>query len=479
MAGDPPGVSGIGCVSVLGTEEAGLGRGAKTLLSPAAIAERIRAFLSDSSDHSVAQRMAGAAFVIRVMSAGIAYVSQVLMARWMGGAEFGTYVSVWVWVLLLGHFSNAGLASSAQRFVPEYGERGDGAGLRGFIAGARMAGFAIASAVAVLGLALLYFFGSWLAQPMVLPFALAALCLPTFVLTDIQDGIARSYNWTDLALGPPYLIRPALLLGGMAAAYWAGFGASAVTAMACAVMATWIAAFIQLFLLNRRLAEKVAAGARRIELGFWLRTSLPIFAVETFYLALTYTDVVLLKALAGPEEVAVYWAAVKTLALVAFIYFSVAAAAAHRFSEYHVAGDRAKLADFLAASIRWTFIPSLIATIVVLALGKPFLMMFGPDYVRGYPAMFVVSVGLLARAGVGPVERLLVMSGHQSVCALIYGAAFATAVGLCLALIPRWGMMGAATATGVALTLESVLLFWITTRRLDLPLGFMRRKASS
>jgi len=249
--------------------------------------------------------------------------------------------------------------------------------------------------------------------------------------------------------------------------------------MACAVVATWLAAAAQFLLLNRRLGREVAPGPSRIEPLTWLRTSLPIFLVETFYLALTYTDVVLLKQLAGPEEVAVYWAAVKTLALVAFIYFAVAAAAAHRFSEYHVAGDREKLADFLRASIRWTFFPSLAATIVILALGKPFLMMFGPDFVAGYPAMFVVSIGLLARAAVGPVERLLTMSGHQTACALIYALAFGTAVVLCFVLIPPLGMMGAAIATATALTLESILLLWITTARLGLSLGFWSRPATA
>jgi len=466
-------------VSVMGSEEAQMGRGAKTLLSPAGVAGRIKAFLGDKSDQSVAQRMAGAAFVIRVLSAGIAYVSQVLMARWMGGSEFGTYVSVWVWVLLIGHFANAGLASAAQRFLPAYAETGDEAGLRGFISGARRLGFLIATAVAVIGLAVLWQFGAWLSGDMVMPLALAALCLPMFVLTDIQDGIARSYNWTDLALGPPYLIRPVILLATMAGAHVAGFPTNAVAAMACAVVATWLAAAAQFLLLNRRLGREVAPGPSRIEPLTWLRTSLPIFLVETFYLALTYTDVVLLKQLAGPEEVAVYWAAVKTLALVAFIYFAVAAAAAHRFSEYHVAGDREKLADFLRASIRWTFFPSLAATIVILALGKPFLMMFGPDFVAGYPAMFVVSIGLLARAAVGPVERLLTMSGHQTACALIYALAFGTAVVLCFVLIPPLGMMGAAIATATALTLESILLLWITTARLGLSLGFWSRPATA
>ncbi len=462
----------------MGSEEAQMGRGAKTLLSPAGIAARIRSFLLDRSDESIAQRMAGAAFLIRVLSAGIAYVSQVLMARWMGGSEFGTYVSVWVWVLLIGHLSNAGLASAAQRFVPEYAERGDHDGLRGFIGGGRRLGMIIATVVAATGLAILWRFGSLVSDAMLIPLVLAAICLPMFVLTDIQDGIARSWNWTDLALGPPYLIRPFILLGCMAGGYVAGFPSTAVTAMTCAVVATWTAAMIQFVLLNRRIATKVAAGPRRTEPLFWLKTSLPIFVVETFYLALTYTDVILLKQLRGPEEVAVYWAAVKTLALVAFVYFAVAAAAAHRFSEYHVAGDRQKLADFLRASIRWTFFPSLAATILILALGKPFLMMFGPDFVKGYPAMFVVSVGLLARAAAGPVERLLTMSGHQTACALIYGAAFAAAVILCLLLIPPFGMMGAAIATATALTLESVLLVWITTARLGLSAAFWIKPAA-
>jgi O-antigen/teichoic acid export membrane protein len=463
----------------MGSEEAQMGRGAKTLLSPAGIAARIRSFLLDRSDESIAQRMAGAAFLIRVLSAGIAYVSQVLMARWMGGSEFGTYVSVWVWVLLIGHLSNAGLASAAQRFVPEYAERGDRDGLRGFIRGGRRLGIVIATVVAATGLAVLWRFGSLVSDAMLIPLVLAAICLPMFVLTDIQDGIARSWNWTDLALGPPYLIRPFILLGCMAAGYAAGFPSTAVTAMSCAVIATWSAAMIQFVLLNRRMATKVAAGPRRTEPLFWLKTSLPIFVVETFYLALTYTDVILLKQLRGPEEVAVYWAAVKTLALVAFVYFAVAAAAAHRFSEYHVAGDRQKLADFLRASIRWTFFPSLAATILILALGKPFLMMFGPEFVKGYPAMFVVSVGLLARAAAGPVERLLTMSGHQTACALIYGTAFAAAVILCLLLIPPFGMMGAAIATAAALTLESVLLVWITTARLGLSAAFWIKPASA
>ena len=77
--------------------------------------EAVRAWMTDGSDRSRAQRAAGAAFLIRVASAALLYVSQVLFARWMGSFEFGVYVYVWTWVLLLGGVIDFGLASSAQR----------------------------------------------------------------------------------------------------------------------------------------------------------------------------------------------------------------------------------------------------------------------------------------------------------------------------------------------------------------------------
>ena len=64
-------------------------------------------------------------------------VSQVLFARWMGTFEFGIYVYVWTWVLLLGRLVDLGLATAAQRFIPEYTERRQLDVLRGFLSGSR------------------------------------------------------------------------------------------------------------------------------------------------------------------------------------------------------------------------------------------------------------------------------------------------------------------------------------------------------
>jgi O-antigen/teichoic acid export membrane protein len=191
--------------------------------------------------------------------------------------------------------------------------------------------------------------------------------------------------------------------------------------------------------------------------------------VEGFYLLLTNTDILLLQHFRTPEDVAVYYAAAKTLTLVAFVHFAVSAAVAHRFSEYHVSGDRARLIGILADSIRWTFWGSLAAMVVILAAGKLLLSLFGPQFAEdGYQLMFMLAVGLMARAAVGPAERLLSMVGEQRACAAVYATAFILNFALCIVLIPRLGVAGAAVSTSIALIVESLMLFVVTRRQLGL-----------
>jgi O-antigen/teichoic acid export membrane protein len=436
---------------------------------PAQAVARVRGWLSDHSHSGLAQRVASAAFLIRVVSAAVIYLSQVLLARWMGTFEFGIYVYVWTWVLLFGGLFDLGLAQGAQRFIPEYIERKQPDLLRGFLSGSRWLVAGVATIAAVLAAGSVFLIAPWIDD-------LACICLPLYALRSVQDGIGRSFNWVGLSLLPPYILRPLLLLVFLGVPHAAGFRLEATGALLALVASLWVTTIAQAFLLNSKLRGAVPSGPKSYEIRTWLATSLPIFMVEGFYLLLTYADIIMLEQIRGPHEVAIYYAAAKTLALVAFVNFSVSAAVAHRFSEYHVSGERERLADFLAQSIRWTFWPSLAATCVILALGQPFLHLFGPDFSSGYPIMFVLAFGLVARAAVGPVERLLNMLGQQKLCATVYGFAFALNVLFGLLLIPRYGGMGAAAGTAAALAIESVLLFYVTKRRLGLHVFIWRRR---
>jgi len=432
----------------------------------AGAAARAHALFADGSDSSLVRRLAGAAFLIRVVSAAIAFVSQILLARWMGGFQFGIYVYAATWVLLIGGMVDLGLGSAAQRFIPEYTEHRRWALLRGFLGGSRFLALSIASAVAAAGAIAVKLLAAHIDPQTVVPLYLSCACLPMFALMSVQSGIARSYHWVNLGLAPSYVLRQLVLLVLMGLAYALGLPTDAITATFVAVIALLSVGAGQWLVLNRRLHGVVAGGPKAYAAKAWLATSMPISLVEAFYLLLTYSDIIVLQQFRPADEVAIYYAAAKTLALVAFIYYSVAQTIAHKFAEYDVAGDHDRLATFLRQAVRLTFWPSLGAIVVLLVFGEPLLRLFGRGFVSGYYLMFIIAVGLLARASVGPAERLLNMLGERRSCALVYGGSFAISLALCVALIPWLGIAGAAIANAVALVFESAALFLIAKYRL-------------
>ena len=125
-------------------------------------AARFRAWMNDHGDRSLAQRVASAAFLIRVLAAGLAFASQVLLARWMGTFEFGIYVYVFTWLMVIGAVVDVGLASAAQRFIPQYSEKGAWSQLRGFLSGSRWLAFWFAMVVSIAGLFIIQALDHWL-----------------------------------------------------------------------------------------------------------------------------------------------------------------------------------------------------------------------------------------------------------------------------------------------------------------------------
>ncbi|MEL6743984.1 MAG: lipopolysaccharide biosynthesis protein, partial [Pseudomonadota bacterium] len=217
-----------------------------------------------------AQRTALVAFTIRIVSAVIAYVSQVLIARWLGGHEYGVFVWVWVAAVICGGVACIGFPSAVVRFIPQYRLAGDTAGMRGIIFGSRIFSVAAATAIALIGCGLVWLFEDTVSNVYVMPLFLGAICLPMLALAEVQDGVARAMNWIGLALSPTYLVRPCLILAAMAIALGMGFDPTAKTALIASIAATWITSVGQMLIMNRGVKREVARGKRDINMKVWI-----------------------------------------------------------------------------------------------------------------------------------------------------------------------------------------------------------------
>ncbi|RWP94060.1 lipopolysaccharide biosynthesis protein [Mesorhizobium sp.] len=428
---------------------------------------RIDAVLFTADERGEASRMSLIAFSIRIVSAVIAFVSQVLMARWMGSFEYGIFVLVWVTMVIVGNLACLGFHTSIIRFIPEYRERNMLAELRGIVLTSRL--FVMVASTAIAGLGAL---GVWLLSPFienyyVVPFILGLICMPMIAMSDLLQGLARANSWALFALAPTYLVRPVLILALMVLMLLVGFAPDARTAIFASIAATYATTLGQLIGITARIGKKIAAGPRKLHFAQWFLVSLPIFLVEGFFFLLTNADVLMVGAYMNPNDVAVYFATVKTLALVHFVYFAVKAGVAQRYAQF-THGEPEKLAAFARETVSWTFWPSLLMALLVLVLGEPMLSLFGPEFVAGYPLLFLLVFGVVARAAVGPCESLLTMSGNQNICAAVYAMTLALNIGLNLVLIPLFGLWGAAMATAFAMIFEAGALSFTVWRRLGI-----------
>lgn len=424
--------------------------------------------LDGGSDKAIDQRSALFAFAIRVLSAAIAFFSQVVLARWMGSFQYGVFVWIWVAVVIIGSLSCFGYPSIVVRFIPKYRQSNDMNSLRGVILGSKLFAFCSASFFALIGISGIYLFGDSIQSVYVIPFYLAAICLPMLALTETMDGVSRAFSWITLGLSPTFILRPLLILALMFVAVQTRYLATAQTAMTATIIATWLTGAIQLFLLNKKLGATLPSGPRTFHFKMWLKVAAPVFLIEGFFALLTNVDIMIVGFFLDPSKVAVYFAAVKVLALVHFVYFAVKAASAHRISQYFHSGELEQYRAKIHEVTRWTFWPSLVFSGILLLLGPYLLYLFGEEFVEGYPLLFVLVIGLVARASVGPAETVLTMSGEQNSCAVIYGITLAVNIMLNLMLIPSFGLMGAAIGTTVALLYEAFALYSAARRRLGI-----------
>ena len=440
-------------------------------------AKKLDAIMADTSFNGQAQRMSLVAFAIRIVSAAIAFVSQILLARWIGQFEYGVFVLVWTAAVIAGNLSCFGFHTTIIRFAPQYFAENSFSHLRGLLLTGRVFALVSASIIALIGALGVHAFSAGIENYYVAPFYLGMLALPMIALGDTLDGTARANAWPVRALSPTYIIRPVLILATMLAALLLGYDVNAKTAIISAIIATYATTLFQLVNVTAGVDRKLPAGPSNVRFTEWFAVSLPIFFVEGFLFLLTNADVLVVGHFMDPQHVAVYFATVKVLALIHFVYFAVKAGVAQRYSELMGDGNKHALASFARDSASWTFWGAMFMSCVVLVIGRPLLGMFGETFVEGFPLLFPLIIGILARSSVGPAESLLNMSGNQNLCAVLYALTLGFSVTLSCLLIPHYGLWGAACGFAAGMVFEAVLLMTAVKHRLGFAISILSAKS--
>jgi len=429
---------------------------------------KARAFATDSGKDAVARRAGATALVIRLASAGLAYLAQVVFARLMGQYEYGVFAYTWVWFLVFSAVATLGFGDSPVRYVAQLRERGEIAHLRGFIRFAPLTMLVASVAFGALLIALLPFAGNFLDHAYLLPMALMAVSIPFACIQSFLEGLGRSYNWTIPALFPVYILRHGLLLTLMGAAVALGFEATARTGFVCLILTMMVSTAYQAVAILARLRKVLEPGEHAYRPREWVRGSAPFAVLYGAQHLSSFADVLVLSFFVSPAEIAIYFAATRIIQVVNLIPYAATVGTAHLFSASYTRGDHAELQRLCRQVAAATLGIAVVALATMVVAGGRLLGMFGHGFEVGYVPLVILAAGVLARVAAGPAEDMLNMTGNGDVSASTYLAIVAVNVVLATVLIGFFGLNGAAIATAISLALRALWLSYAVWRRVGI-----------
>ena len=425
---------------------------------------RVKGVFIDPGQSALVLRGAALVFLIRGGGAGLIYLSQVLLARWMEPTQFGIYVYAWSWAILLAFPAGAGFNTASLRFIPEYESRADWSRLAAFVRRAWSVTCLASVAIGVAGSLIILAARGHVAAHYITPLWLAFASVPPLALLALHIDMARGFGWPGLAFAPRLLAAPVLLVAGTVLVIISGAKPTGPLVLVVALVSSLMIAPLQGRAIWARLPAAIRKARPTYETRLWSRVALPLLLASGFHVVLSQTDVIMIGAFLAPDDVAVYYAAAKTAVFVSFVLAAVNAVAAPKLAALYAERRLDDLQTLLSDMSHWIFWPALAAAAAAVLLGAEILTLFGPTFSAGHTALVILVFGHLVRAGTGLVGDLLGLTGHQKLNAWVLALSAVLNVILNTLLIPRFGIAGAAAATAVSMAFWNVGL-WLLGRR--------------
>ncbi|PRY01846.1 lipopolysaccharide biosynthesis protein [Allonocardiopsis opalescens] len=284
--------------------------------------------------------------------------------------------------------------------------------------------------------------------------------LPLAVLTDSCLAATRGLRVMRATVYVERVARPgaqlALLL---AVASSGGAGLLAVAWAGPYLPAAALAAFWLHRLLRRHpgAAEPAAAGAETVRpRAFWGFT-LPRSLADLAQINVQRLGIVLVGALQGAAEAAVFTAATRFLVVGQFGNQALGNAVSPRLSELLAVDERAGARHLYEVSTAWLICVNWPLYLTATVYAPLLLAVFGDGYTEGAAAMALLAAALLAATGCGMSDLALTMAGKTVWNLVNQVAALAVNVALCVVLVPRLGIAGAALGWAGAILVRSGL----------------------
>ncbi len=405
-------------------------------------------------------------FGARLFGAGLTFLVQVAIARFLGAQVLGEYILVMATVNIIAVVMPLGFEATGTYFAAEYRARGEGHMLRGFMARAY-------GHIALCGVALLvagYPVAGLFGEPGKVLAAhwvpAAILCIATamvFVSGAMLVGLKRPFA----GFFAETLFRPLLAIAGFSLALIELSGKTGQLDVLLWVLSVGYAAvaLVQLVLLLGSVrAIPLETAPRTGEWRRWWHFAGPWIALVVAGDFFFDIDLLLLAGHLGKEDLAIFGVCTRVFSLVSFGVGAVYAVTMPDMFESEALKDRAGFhrkigeANLVASGLA-------VALLAIVLVGSPLaFMLFGARFEAGVVPLAVLCVGLVIRSMFGPASVMLSVYNRPYASLPAVAASMVALLIANFVLVPSFGLIGAAVAALVGMTVWSGAL-WFTALR--------------
>ena len=403
-------------------------------------------------------RGAGISFFGQGVGRFLNYATQIALAWMYGPAQFGAYALGITLVQMASILAQLGLDNGVVRYVAHYQTQRDIPRIRGAILVALAVPFVLSVAITCA----LFFGAGFLARgifgdpSLAIMFKVFSIALPALTVMNMALFATQGFMNQRYTAYVQQILQPLTNLALIVVLYL--LGVQILGAAAAYIVSMLVGSVLALYCLNRVFPRWASPeSSARFETRTLLKTSWPMTVFSFMQRANYWIPVLVLGIFATTSAVGIFNAAARTAAIAALVLYAFNGIFSPMVSRLYGSGQLNGLGRLYQDVSRWVFLGGFAVFMLTVLLGRELMGVFGPEFVAGSAVLVILAGGELFNSAVGPTQRVLSMTHHQKVLMFATAGSAVLCVGANFALVPGYGMMGAALATASATALANVV----------------------
>lgn len=287
-------------------------------------------------------------------------------------------------------------------------------------------------------------------------FQIMGLGLPFIALTRVLLGIAQAYKKMTPILAIDQIAVPIFRVVGLSLLVFllgATGSAAALSFSFAAVLGCIPAAAIA----RRIFRQRGQNIARKLEIREILQYAWLAMLSIILNRTNTQTETLILGAFSTSEQVGIYTVGLKATILISIILDAIGLVFTPFIAELYAKKDLAQLNHQFKTVTRWAFTLALPVAIILFVVSPDLMSLLGQGFESGTLVMRILVVAQITYVILGSGGLILVMTDYNRLNTVDAILNLVTSLVLDLALIPRYGAVGAAVAGAITIIFVNLL----------------------